>query len=584
MEKETRNCQNCKTDFVIEPEDFAFYQKIDVPPPTWCPQCRMVRRFIFRNEHNLYRRPDSHTGEDIFSTVPKESDAKVYERSFWWSDGWNPLDYGRDIDWNRPFLEQLKELMYEVPWPSRSALNLVNSDYCANLNGGKNSYLCFHGFDIENSAYVIGFSSVKEGFDLYQSRHAELCYDNYMADEVQRVFFSTNVEESHDIWFSKNIIGCNNIFGSINLRNKSYYIFNKPVSKEQHKQFMTEFNSGLFKSVEEMRQKAEELWLQHPNRFTLAINVIDSTGEHIEHCKNVKDSYFIHNGEDMKHCQMIEDAKDCYDLSIVGRKSELMYDSMVAGVEAQNIKFSFNCVESISNLEYCVMCFGTANAFGCVGLKKGEYAILNKKYSKEEYKELVIKLKQHMNDLPYTDGQGRVYKYGEFLPAEFSPLAYNESLAQTFFPLTKEEAVAQGYQWRDEERRQIEPTIQAGDLPDNIADVQDDVLKQIIGCQTCGAAFRIIPMELDFYRNIKLPIPRRCPDCRFARRFRFVNPPVFRLSKCHCSGAKDASGQYANQVAHSHGDQPCPNEFETSFREEAKEIIYCEQCYKSETI
>ncbi|MDI6602741.1 MAG: hypothetical protein QME57_01295 [Patescibacteria group bacterium] len=42
MNQEKCTCQNCKKEFVIEPEDFAFYEKIKVPPPTWCPECRLT--------------------------------------------------------------------------------------------------------------------------------------------------------------------------------------------------------------------------------------------------------------------------------------------------------------------------------------------------------------------------------------------------------------------------------------------------------------------------------------------------------------------------------------------------------------
>lgn len=35
---ETKSCQNCKKDFIIEPEDFNFYSKMKVPAPTWCYQ------------------------------------------------------------------------------------------------------------------------------------------------------------------------------------------------------------------------------------------------------------------------------------------------------------------------------------------------------------------------------------------------------------------------------------------------------------------------------------------------------------------------------------------------------------------
>ena len=61
---ETKNCQNCKKDFIIEPEDFNFYQKMKVPPPTFCPLCRAQRRFAFRNERKFFRVKDAFTGKD----------------------------------------------------------------------------------------------------------------------------------------------------------------------------------------------------------------------------------------------------------------------------------------------------------------------------------------------------------------------------------------------------------------------------------------------------------------------------------------------------------------------------------------
>lgn len=56
MKQETKNCQNCKKDFIIESDDFSFYEKIQVPPPTFCPECRLVRRLVTRNERTLYKR------------------------------------------------------------------------------------------------------------------------------------------------------------------------------------------------------------------------------------------------------------------------------------------------------------------------------------------------------------------------------------------------------------------------------------------------------------------------------------------------------------------------------------------------
>lgn len=50
MNSETKTCQNCKQKFSIELEDFDFYKKISVPPPTFCPKCRLQRRLAWLKE------------------------------------------------------------------------------------------------------------------------------------------------------------------------------------------------------------------------------------------------------------------------------------------------------------------------------------------------------------------------------------------------------------------------------------------------------------------------------------------------------------------------------------------------------
>lgn len=53
MNSETKICQNCKRNFIIYPEDFEFYEKMKVPAPTFCPECRLQRRLAWRNERSL---------------------------------------------------------------------------------------------------------------------------------------------------------------------------------------------------------------------------------------------------------------------------------------------------------------------------------------------------------------------------------------------------------------------------------------------------------------------------------------------------------------------------------------------------
>ena len=125
---ETKNCQNCKQNFTIEPDDFSFYEKMKVPPPTWCSECRMVRRLVFRNERNLFRRKDALTGKDSFSGFPAEANLQTYENTYWHGDAWDPMDYGVDYDFSRPFFQQFYELLSKVPLPAR---NSYSTKICA---------------------------------------------------------------------------------------------------------------------------------------------------------------------------------------------------------------------------------------------------------------------------------------------------------------------------------------------------------------------------------------------------------------------------------------------------------------------
>lgn len=47
MESQVKQCQNCKKDFTIEPDDFAFYEKLDLPLPKMCPECRFKYLLAF---------------------------------------------------------------------------------------------------------------------------------------------------------------------------------------------------------------------------------------------------------------------------------------------------------------------------------------------------------------------------------------------------------------------------------------------------------------------------------------------------------------------------------------------------------
>src|SRR3989344_5392742 len=111
MKQETRDCQSCKGQFVIEPDDFAFYEKIKVPPPTWCPGCRLQRRYSFRNEMNLYKVKCGLCGKNTISMYSADKPYPIYCQKCWMSDNWDPLQYGQEYDFSKPFFEQFGQLL-----------------------------------------------------------------------------------------------------------------------------------------------------------------------------------------------------------------------------------------------------------------------------------------------------------------------------------------------------------------------------------------------------------------------------------------------------------------------------------------
>src|SRR3989344_8565993 len=105
MNPEIRICQNCKSQFTIEPEDFQFYEKIKVPPPTFCPECRLIRRLAWRNARAFYRRNCEKCGVSMISVYAPDSGMKIYCRPCWWSDSWDGIETGIDFNPKVPFLQ-----------------------------------------------------------------------------------------------------------------------------------------------------------------------------------------------------------------------------------------------------------------------------------------------------------------------------------------------------------------------------------------------------------------------------------------------------------------------------------------------
>ncbi len=577
-------CQNCKKEFRIDSEDFNFYEKMKVPPPTFCPECRAQRRFTYRNERKLFRAKNAFTGKDIFSLYPAESGRKIITQEEWHGDNWDAIEYGEDYDFSRPFFEQFFEIERKVPVYNLNVQRMINSSYSGNATGLKNSYLCFNSNYSEDCMYGNAIDYCKDCLDNSHINHSERCHECFWLQNCYQCYFTTMSVESRNLLFCRDCLGCSDCFGCTNLRKASYCIFNIQYSKEEYEKKIKEMRLDTIGGVKKAREKTRKFWKTQPIKYHQGLKNLNTTGSYITNSKNVQDSFLVRESENMRYCQymLVPKNKECYDASIWGENMELHYETCVSGENSYNLKFCFNCWPASRDNEYSFCLFSCSDCFGCVGLKKKQYCILNKQYEKEEYFKMVEKIKKHMDEMPYIDKQGLIYKYGEFFPIELSPFGYNNSIAIEHFPLTKEEAIQKGYAWIEVPRGEYQITKKVQDLPENIEEVNENILKEVIECENCKNPYRVLENELIFLKKEKLPLPTMCHDCRYERRIKDRLGIKLYERNCMCGGETDETGAYKNTISHTHGDSPCGEKFKTGYSPDSGEIVYCEKCYQQE--
>ncbi len=589
MNTESKICQNCKQSFTIEPDDFSFYEKLQVPPPTWCSECRLQRRLIWRCERSLYRRKCDLCGNTIISIYSPDKPYTVYCRECYHSDKWDPLSFGVDVDFSRPFLEQFRKLQFKVPRLYAFAFQNVKSDYANGAAFNKNCYLIFVSDHNEDLMYSYSTFDCRNSADLLNCHECELSYDSVTCRKCYKICFSEDCNDSQDLFFCKNCANCQDCIGCANLRNARYQIFNKQYSKEDYLKEMESMRLDSQDGIDSTRVLAFEFWKRFPSKHIHGIQNTNVSGDYVFNSKNAFHAYDSELLEDSKFMNHGNKSRNCYDGYVAVDDGQFSYE-IVSAITTSNVKFGY-CVWNDFDAEYCDTCENSNNLFGCVSLRKAQYCILNKQYSKEEYEELREKVVLQMKEKPFQDTGGRRFGYGEFFSSDLCPFAYNETVAQDYFPLSKQEAAGKGFLWKEPEERNYKVTQESKNLQQTIKDVPDSILEEVVGCahegkcaHQCTTAFKIIPEELTFHRRMNLPLPRLCPNCRHQARFFRKNPLKLWHRKCQCVGSKSENGVYQNTGKHTHGTEKCPNEFETSYAPERHEIVYCESCYQAEVV
>ncbi|PIR53470.1 hypothetical protein COU76_00970 [Candidatus Peregrinibacteria bacterium CG10_big_fil_rev_8_21_14_0_10_49_10] len=523
-------------------------KKYPLPPPTICPEERERMRLAQTNHINLYERTCDLSGEKMISSISPDKPFKVYKQEQWYSDRWDPLEYGKEFDFSRPFFDQFKELSWSVPKPALFTAFQYdeNCAYTNNAGKNKNCYLIFDSDENRDCYYSYSLNGCVDCSDCYRARKCTLCCECIDCVQCYESIYLQDCENCSNSAFLKNCIGCKNCLMCSNLRNKEYYVENKKVTPEQFAEYRALLGSR--KSLQRAGERFAKLKLEYPQKYIHGVQIENVVGDYLVNSKN---AYMCFDSEDLWDCRYVYQGfmplKNCMDLQECG-EGERLYNCSVVGYNANSLIGCDQCLQQVSDLLYCTHCFHCTNCFGCSGLRNRKYCIFNKQYTKEAYDALAGKMIEHMQ---------KTNEWGQCLPMEMSMFGYNESTVQEYFPLTKQDVEARGWMWSPVPEQKDAHPGPFSNVPDDIGDTTEAVCKGIYQCPVTKKAFKIVEQELELAQKLHIPLPVTSFFQRHKERMALRNPR--KLWKRTCS--------------------KCSKEVITSYAPERPEEIVCEECY-----
>jgi len=435
--------------------------------------------------------------------------------------------------WN--FLQDFADFFVKHTKPSSVQFgNNENSEYGHCVFRAKNVYLSFVVWETSEKVF---YSSIvyQNCTNVYNSLsitdNATNIYASKGVANSYNIYFSNCIDNSSDVRFGNNLIWCHFCINCSNLENCTYYIDNKPVTKDQYRNNMDIVSLG--------NNCRYHKWV---NRLSKNVN----NWEAVLFSENIENWYFVLRLNQWRNVCYIEWVNGCekfYDVFEAGINSNNFYGVCNGGTNSSHVYCSSLIDQGSSNIFYSYHMESCSFCLWCIWLKNKSYCILNKQYTKEERYEKVDEIFWQME---------KDWQLWEFFPATMNPFYFNDTAAYLIDPsFTKEEVTKLWYLRRDEPIKVDIPegaiTVQSSelgqfewrkttsswtivkDLPQwwdssfhsewREWKLDDTVCKRVI-IDEHGDAYRIIPMELEFLQKHGLPLPRKHRLTRMKESFR----------------------------------------------------------------
>jgi hypothetical protein len=339
-----------------------------------------------------YKRKCDFTGETILTNLSDKARFPVYKYEVFISDQRTPIE--ATYDPNQSFFAQLKKLQEANPRPHQIGENNENCFYCDDVWGCKSCYLSTSMLECENLFYSYRNLKGVDSIDLVFCFDVEKSISVTYGEKCYKTYYSLHVTNCRNSYFLYDCVNCSNCFMCWNLRNKEFCIRNEQYSKEEYKKKLEEYTLSSRTSIDILQQEFE----QHVKDDALHkavdnLNCEGVTGTYNINCKNSEELFFVQESQDCKNVFRAYQDSDCMDCGGL-MDSQLCY--MCSGVSyGHKLKFSAYSIRC-QNSAYLDNCHSCNNCFGCVSLKRKEFCILNKQYTKEEYEKLLPQIIEKM--------------------------------------------------------------------------------------------------------------------------------------------------------------------------------------------
>ena len=526
---ESKICADCQQEFTIDSGDLILYEKIGLNVPEQCFECRLKQYSAFWQFGKFRKGVSDLSGESLITVLPQNSRYPIYKSHEWWGDGWDPMQHGREYDPTRPFFDQLKELQEKIPRPHQAGERSVNCDWCDDSWDSKNCYLSRSISKCENISYSYRVVETKDSFDIVYCFNLQNSYDCLLCHDSFNLNFSENSRDCIDSYFLFDCRNCQDCFMCWNLRNKKYCIRNQQYTKEDYENELKKIGLDSYRNIVTLKGEFENIPKNEAvHRENFNLRTTNSRGNYLTNCDKCVNVFSWEDSQNCRNSLRGIDTKDCIDQlgtwhdEVSGANSCVYGGYQITNSSWSNARYS-EYLDICDEVEYC---------FGCVGLRKKKYCILNKQYGKEEYENLKNKIIADMK----AGGE-----YGKFLPYSMGVCEYNLCNGIIYFPsTTKEEILEKGGYWSDEDLSSSDGML-SRELPDSINDTNENITKQALICPESNYRFNISMAEYEFHKRKNFALPRLHFDLRMLKKAKKITTLRGYPYKCvYCKQKIDA--------------------------------------------